>query len=375
MKYKKIIIISTDDLDSNINTLFGVRDLLKKGIDIEYWNLSLITYGAGLKCEQMSGVITKTFSSKKEFRKHIAYYKEENPLFLVYMNYCGKTWFCYRELSKYRMDMAYCVNGVMPSINNSSVRKMFFLPIVLRNRFALMIKKLSIFRPLSYQLETCKMASVDYKIGKNTIHIPFNSTDFQHSKKVSAFENAKEYYVFIDQYLPFHPDIRIVGMTPIDSEHYYSRLNQLFQKIEDKFKKEVIIAAHPQSYGYPERNPFNGRKIILGKTNSLVKGCKGVLTHHSTAFYYSILFDKPLLFLTSNDIQKNMPQVHNCSFTYAKLLKATLLNIDEFPELIDFPVVDKFSYNKFKYNYITNPESENLDNADILFDVLDGKYE
>ena len=167
MKYTKLVIISTNDLDSRINQLFGTRGLIKRGVDVEYWNVSALTYNIKMPLDDVEGLTKRDFTSFSDFRAYVRKTGSKTTLYLVYMNFDGKTAFCYRELSKQGLSMAYCVNGVLPPIASIKSRiAKFNLLRVLNNRIWSVLKGTKLFAPLKYQLNTCVKAEVDYKIGR-----------------------------------------------------------------------------------------------------------------------------------------------------------------------------------------------------------------
>ena len=94
MKYTKLVIISTNDLDSSINQLFGTRGLIKRGVDVEYWNVSALTYNIKMPLDDVEGLTKRDFTSFSDFRAYVRKTGSKTTLYLVYMNFDGKTAFC-----------------------------------------------------------------------------------------------------------------------------------------------------------------------------------------------------------------------------------------------------------------------------------------
>ncbi len=378
MKYEKLVIISTNCLDKRISNLFGVIDLISFNICVEYWNITELTYHEILKPEYIDGVTYIDFQTKKDFCSFVTKCYGKPYLFIVYANYAPATYFCYRALSKINADIAYCVNGVFPSfsvydrikmIRTISIRKVF------QNRLFSLLKKTFLLKPLTYQFNTCRQCVASYKIGSSTKFIPFNSGDFSLTRKKSQRLVNVPYIVYIDEYLPYHPDRRIVSSRDIDAEAFYKDLRNLFDKLEQTTGKSVIIAAHPVAKSYDSYNPFGGRKIYFFKTKQLIEYCDCVLTHHSTAFAMGVVYKKPILFITSDDIISSMPTVHQRVNQIANILNSPLINMNHLSQTIEIGDFDDNMYNKYLYDYVTNPESENKLNSEIIQAVLRGDYE
>ena len=123
----------------------------------------------------------------------------------------------------------------------------------------------------------------------------------QAEESASTENEWGKYAVFLDMFLPFHPDYELLGLDlDCTVEEYYPRLVKFFGHIEGETGYEVIIAAHPRSEY--ERLPdfFEGRKVIRGETLRLVKNSILVLTHSSSALSFAVLYSKPVIFLTQD---------------------------------------------------------------------------
>lgn len=378
MKYKKLIIISTNCLDRRINTLFGIKELVSAGIKVEYCNIGELTYHEHVVFEKVDGVILHDFKSKEEFYKYINENKGQPFLYIVYANYTPLTYFCYRALTRINADIAYCVNGVLPIQSLSTRIKSLTISKFLKaieNRIFAIIKKTGLLKPLKYQFNTCLKARVDYKVDRKTKYIPFNSTDYASTQDNLERIINEDYLVYIDQYLPHHPDNKIVGIGCVNSDDFYSKLNNLFDLVENNTGLRIVIAAHPTAVIYKTSNPFNNRPLFFNKTSQLVKYSSGLLLHHSAACFYGVLYYKSLLFITSNAIQKYMPMVDEAIYNLANKFGSTIVNLDNQNPSISMPSIDKKLYDQFKYNNITTLESENRKNSEILISVLRGDYE
>ncbi|MGB7789236.1 hypothetical protein [Methanoregula sp.] len=110
------------------------------------------------------------------------------------------------------------------------------------------------------------------------------------------------YAVFLDEYLPFHPDYKYIGVEPpVSADEYYPGLCSFFAFLEKKYDLRVIIAAHPRSKYDAPQEYFGDRTVFRGKTAGLVRDAEFVIAHMSTAIDFAVLFNKPLIFVT-NDI-------------------------------------------------------------------------
>lgn len=376
MLYKKVVIVSSHELDKRIITLFRVEELVQDGFDIEYWNLSAITYGEHLSsiCNSIKTVI---INSRKDFANKVRENISKKVLYVMYINYVYKTYYCYRILSRYHADILYCINGVLPRTLSIPSKK-FTLKILvkgLKNRLALFALKTPLIIPVKYELRTCLKAGHAYKIDNQTRSLPYNSTDYENTLISADSSMERPYIVFIDQCLSAHPDRKIARNTRFDANLYYRQMSLLFDKLEAKYLCKIVIAAHPaSSISYLKTNPFGNRELVIGRTKELVMNSKCVIAHFSTAIYFAVIYYKPLTIISSKDISLNMSIEHSCCKAFAHELGCKFLMLDNLEDIEPVQVnVDK--YNRFKYSYITNPKMENKSNKEILISIIQGDYE
>lgn len=379
MNYKKLIIIPYYCFEKRTNALFSIKSLINKGVSVEYWDVSDIVGIIRLDNEHVEGVEYRCFHSKKAFLQGLKEQKKEEVLYVVFMTYGDKTYFCYRALSKMELDFACCVSGVLPSPYIKEESRLNKIKAKIRhlnsakawsNLFFQFVKRTPLLSPAKFLFVTCGKTKSDYKVGKDTVLIKINSIDYITSLNIDNNLVKGKYVVFLDQYLPCHPDNKIVGYQDLDEEHYYSKLSEFFEHIEEQYNCKVVIAAHPTAQCYKEKNPFDGRDIFFFKSQSLVKESIGVISHYTTAFSFAILFNKPSIVLVSDEMKEKMRVPYDYCVMFSELLDWPLVNIDNNSCDVRFREVNIDKYKMYKYNYITNKESEKRDNASIILGLL-----
>ena len=264
MSYTKVVIISSHEFDRRISVLFQTATLRESGANVEYWNVSALTYKEHVTPfrEELS---QRTISSFKEFECSIIENLGSSTLYIVYMNYDYITYSCYRKLSLYDCDILYCINGVLPDVM-TPCRSYNFQTILrgIKNHIAFYKLRTPSIKPAKFELRTCAKAGHAYKTDDNTISIAYNSTDYEDSLHLSDYHVEEPYIVFLDQYLPLHPDNKLAGEQGADVKLYFEQMNHLFDVLEQNHQCRVVIAAHPAAKGYNEGNPF-GCQLITGK--------------------------------------------------------------------------------------------------------------
>lgn len=209
----------------------------------------------------------------------------------------------------------------------------------------------------------------DSKIGPNTKIIKGHSREYDlhlnNPLKKGNLYIKEEYSVFLDQYLPFHTDGTLFKKfnPKVTKEKYFPALNNFFSKFEKYTNTKVIIASHPKSnYEKLKEDYWYGREFFYDQTYDLIKNANYVLCHQSSALSYAIIFNKPIIFLTSNEYIKSYD-----SFTvhgYSKYFERPLFNIDSTSENNfkgDLKSINNKIYKKYFDDYIKYPESENIE--------------
>ena len=182
---------------------------------------------------------------------------------------------------------------------------------------------------------------------------------------------AGPYAAFLDIYLHYHSDLKIVGLQSIDPHNYFFSLNRFFKIFEQEYEIKVVIAAHPKAdYG---NNTFEGREIYRGLTPELVKDADFVISHHSTSLGYAVLNCKPIIFVYTDEMKRLYKETAvSWMHDFANYLGVSIYNIDQLTQgnQIAFGGINLERYNRYKYNYITTKESEHTNMQDIFWREL-----
>lgn len=135
-----------------------------------------------------------------------------------------------------------------------------------------------------------------------------HSQDFEiaHTMQDKLENRYSNYAVFLDEYLPFHPDFIVEGSPPpIGQEKYFYLLNKFFTHVENQFKLQVIIAAHPRADLKCYSRYFEGRSVIQSHTSELVKYSDLVIAHGSTSLSYAAIFRKRISLITFEEFNNS----------------------------------------------------------------------
>jgi hypothetical protein len=191
--------------------------------------------------------------------------------------------------------------------------------------------------------------------------------------KYSPSERNDPYAVFLDENMIYNNDYEFIGINPPATEKkYYNELNNFFTILKTKTEYKVIVAAHPSSDYENRPHSFVGQEIIFGKTAELVRDAQLVFCHASTSISYAVLWNKPMVFLTTNELDRSFlgPMIAFRS----RLFHSPLINISDIDKLrIDLNVwmqINKFDYVDYKERYLKKTGTPDIPTWQIFSDYL-----
>ncbi len=191
----------------------------------------------------------------------------------------------------------------------------------------------------------------------------FDYGNYLIQKKKKKFKNKKNFAVFIDTYLLFHPEHAETTNLLYDRKKYFKSLINFFNIFQKETNLEVIIALYPKANIKKYPKEFKKFKMISGKTLKLVEASKIVLHQGSTAQSFAVICKKPTIFLTSNEMEK-YKYIHDHG-EKVKFMGSKVLNVDN----IDYKILkskkllfhyNKNLYKKYFFDYLKHPASNNL---------------
>lgn len=194
----------------------------------------------------------------------------------------------------------------------------------------------------------------------------------------SRLPDGTPYAVFLDQNLAYHSDLHLTGKTPSTNEaNYFSALNRFFDKFEYRTGYRVLIATHPRARYDFHPHLFCGREVVIGRTAELVRDAKLVFAHYSTSISFPVLWRKPLVLLTTNDLQGCW--VRPLIKAFRKFFCAPLLNVDAYLDaeinLPEWLKVPQAAYDHYTRRYIKKPGTPERPLWEIFSDYIREKLD
>jgi len=401
-KIKKIIYLLDNLFCKRDYDRFGIELLEANGFEVLVWDLTPIInpdiYNNIAVPDPIEYKGYNLFSKVSAIRNAIL--NLGNDCFIIIISdYCPKLYPVLRSISRKKLPYCFELSGSCVPILSDYVKetsepakeKVALLQIIDKvKKINYKLLKKYIFRRIPYKLMRLRPADFIiagaaksniylYRVpsakGTKILNIHYYDYDnyVAEISKGNIIDQATG--VFLDQYVPFHPENLLSGCSSeIKVEEYYPYLRKFFDYLEATFKVKIIIAAHPRANYDNCSNYFGGRPVIRDKTCELVGKAWFVLAHHSFSMNYAVLFNKPILILTTEEMQKSK---HG---TYINLM-ATILG--KTPIFIDRPynidwekeiMVDNKKYNEYKQNHIKMEGTEELPFWHVVANYIKSNY-
>ncbi len=372
----KVIYICYEPLTAKVERDWYIDYLLSQNVQVEYWDCSLIFYGQRKFVDPLMKDYVVKIENYEYLISLVNKKENQNASYVMWIVYEYKAFKLYRILTHYGCKL-YFVRWAVFSQKNRIMSKLIKLPLhpiriagrVLDKIFTIVTKKIGIidpYRKVFYAGSAALSASKD-----SLKNIPINMCDYDSyvlSKNSPNELPAKNYCVFLDVNLPFHPDFQLLNAQYVTPQRYIDAINKFFEFVEKKFGINVVIAGHPTSDYH--KDTFSGRKILKYLTSVLVRDARFVISHHSASMNFAILNKIPIIFIYTNEMKRlysdSIMTIINGS---AEFLNAALYNIDMVTSTDDISMqeVDEERYNLYKYNFLTSKESEGTLSQEIFF--------
>lgn len=384
---KKIIYVGYQPITSKFYSDYYVGTSIEKGLYVEYWDISKL-YFPKLNFENSIDFINiKRIKSFRDLKALLSSVEIKSTIFITNITYEFRVIRLFILLSTFNCSIAFFGRGMLPTpekLESSKILEILSrfdinrIVTGLKNKFATILKRYKIVKnhDLIFRAgsEGYKTIGFGYNLElKKSKFIDINYFDYdKYLTSINGEQIIRESNcIFLDEYLPYHPDFAMLGIKTVNADTYYSQLNNFFDFIENKFNVVVVIAAHPKALKYKSVNPFDGRSIIFDKTCELVRDAAFVMTHYSSSISFPILFKKPILFLTSYEQKITNPHSHNLTLYLGEFLNSDVINFDTICKDDKFELrIDIAKYNDYKYKYLTSMESEGHLSSDIFIETI-----
>lgn len=372
LSINRVVILVESPFTARDYDRYGI-ELLLKDFQVEVWDFSPFLrkslYKLHVRNEEKEFSETEEFHSRGAALSRIDKLTQDFAVISV-INFNPSSLEIYRTLSARNIFLGLLsTNGIPPRFPKDNLQKNIINKLkqsvtpqrVINALFRRIPIKYLGLRPANFVIaggsKSLENASNKYShlISSSTKIVWTHTMDYDiylksHHKPPSKDDNIA---VFLDQYIPFHPDLRLKGETfDFDPDPYYQALSNFFSLVEKEFGLRVVIAAHPRSDYDNLPDYFGGREVVSGKTSHLIERSKLVLLHFSTAINFAIFYKKPILFLSTENAEGTF--LRDYIWSMASLLQKQPISIDgqKSDDLRQKMVVDPKIYENYREMFI-----------------------
>ncbi len=378
----KLIYLIEQPLDERNYDRFGIKSWIARGWAVEVWDLTPLAYPRVWQGFIVSGQKLSDFSGyfPMASRRQLDYRLSTLEKRTCYIDLTSDNFYPTRvkvRLARLGASRVNCITGSIPSFVIESERR--FSP-ALRKIFSKRL--INVFwRKLVAPLIKPALLVVT---GENSI--PSDPHDQEilraHNLDYDIYRQLKQspvapsgrYAVFLDQNICFHPEYIYDGIPYFTTaERYFPALTNGLHAISAALDVQLTIAAHPRSPPHQMYvNYFAGIPVKFGATAELISNCEFVICHYTTALQYAVLFQKPVIFVSTCDLAASSvgPYIKKC----ASILGKSVINLDGPLDSVDWHSelrIDWRKYYEYRQQYIKTAGSPEISYWDIVADHLE----
>lgn len=203
---------------------------------------------------------------------------------------------------------------------------------------------------------TKSLANIDEKKTSIIRAHNFDYDYFIEGERVELNKNSN-FLVFLDEDAAYHSDYKKLKVKPfVKADNYYPIVDNGLNKIAKSLNLNIKIAAHPRSNYETKSVKFNF-PTIKNNTFELIKDSDVVVGHSSTAIQYALLLKKPIILVTTDEIQKAPYAKHwkQLINSLALTLGKEVINLNNLSNLNNYENylnIDHKKYDLYIENYI-----------------------
>lgn len=365
---KSLIIIEHEPLTVRLKKIWNIDALRMRGVHVEYWDISQYLYPSAEIPRIVEDPSVIQIEDLSALEKHLSQVDVTRIVFVVefFPNWDNRN--LVLLLHKYKCK---CVK--IDLYANTMLSCSFIGNFLLRFRrfsYKKLLKKLAwhyFLRFHSIQMYNKILSSS----GLVKPDIRINHPDYE---EFLLLDESKPninmpYLLFVDNYFPLHPDLkRLSSNIVVDAKKYQLLMREFFDFLEQRYKKKVVIAAHPKAmYSGKE---FGDRKILWGQTGNLIKYADMVIMNGSNSLSYIALADKPFI-IVYPDTYKMYPYLYKYVKDLASYCKKEAYNLNSCDwDKIQFEKLNAEWRKIYISTFIASEETSRRKNVDIWVDEL-----
>ena len=208
---------------------------------------------------------------------------------------------------------------------------------------------------------------------KDTKILRLHTWDYERFLNTEKYDNnGKPYCVYLDQYLPFHPDLVTelgLNIADGDKQRFVTDMNAVFNRIKTDYNMDVIIAAHPRADYKDKPTLYPNSKIEYGATSQLVKGASLVVANFSNSIMFAVMANIPVILVNSEIIEKN-DYLRKMQVGFSDLIGASIIkSAKQLPNNMDFSI-NKEKYDAVRKMFIQSNDTNGMPMWQIILETI-----
>ncbi|MDA2909511.1 hypothetical protein MYX04_01115 [Nitrospiraceae bacterium AH_259_D15_M11_P09] len=216
---------------------------------------------------------------------------------------------------------------------------------------------------------------------KNTQVICCHSFDYDRAQQNLDLERpgylpSEDYLVLLANHPWGVHDAILLNLTRwISKEEYAEIINRFLDVVEEGTGKSVLIAAYPKATD--DENIYCGRPFVYD-TEQLVKYSSGVIGHHTGAFNFAVIHNKPVCLISLRKLMADKVFTYQ-NLAHSEALGASLSYIDTEEECRALVQKGLFShhpqcYETYRRRFLVSPYADGKQVWEAIADALDGEW-
>lgn len=385
-----VLLASTKLLQSDIDR-YALDELLEMGYHIATLDASQIVDkeafdripAAGLHDERIESELVQSYQELDEYLKN-----HRRDYYFLMFDYYYEVRKIYDLLTKYDVDYGNITTALTDSAFTSDdyghgVKDFDFGRLSVdkwkRIWFNRIVRRIGLHKPANFQLIGGKY-HMD-QVWKNccckkgvTRQILIRSYDYERFLRAKPYDNnGKPYAVFLDQYMPYHPDFKdySIWKIHIPEKEYFEQMHDILDVIRNRYGMEVIIAGHPRGSYEDHPDVWKGCKVVYGKSAELAKNASLIMTHFSQAITFSAMAHKPAMLLNIPLWDQSLHFTGSCRL-WGEMLGAPVIRYGaDLHETFDYQVNEE-RYASFKQDFTQSRDADERRFWEIAMDEIEG---
>ena len=229
-----------------------------------------------------------------------------------------------------------------------------------RNAFFLLLKQFLFYlflyaAPPFKSIYACGKVNVLFasKFTKNVVSIP--NIEYSSILNFSSFQKKPSpKLLFVDQGHHSHPDLKLLGLNPVDPYIHYREISLLLSTISSKYCIPIVFSLHPRVHYSKEILDLFSRFSIVNGSITEISSCSHVLTTTSSIIELSLSLNRRVALVLSSQVRLSLPVIANECHTLAEQLSTPLFKLPDISGLDEFILSTTGKINTAQQSFVKN---------------------